>query len=495
MNRPIRWYDYLTVNIYFLGLTVLSQTNGLAFPLLVQQFVGESVKGSYLGTLRLWTLMVALLTQAVWGILSDRSTLPWGRRRPFIFLGTLAGLVFIAAIGFSAGLSGMSGFWFLFIVAVLLAVATNAAQAAQQGLIPDLVPDQQRGKFSGIKAILEIPLPLILVSFTVAKLFSKGNLWAGILLAMGVFTVAMLVTMLVPEERQKRAATPFDWAPILRLALMTGVFTLIILGVGQAVKILGAAVAGGSVSSMVLVMGISGLAAMVIAVGLGVWLSVNISVGGQAARQRPSFTWWVINRLAFLVGIINLSTFAVYFIQARLGFEREKAAGPASLLMMVVGIFILVSALPSGWLADHFGRKLLVAASGLLAALGTLIALLSPSMTFIYIGGCLIGISAGLFYTANWALGTDLVPPGEAGRYLGISNLAGAGAGAVGAYIGGPIADYFTTNVSQTPGLGYVVLFAIYGILFLLSAVALLNVREPAIRSAGQSQAAAASSD
>jgi len=69
------------------------------------------------------------------------------------------------------------------------------------------------------------------------------------------------------------------------------------------------------------------------------------------------------------------------------------------------------------------------------------------------------------------------VPKEEAGRYLGISNLAGAGAGAVGAYIGGPIADYFTVHVPDQPGLGYVLLFAIYGALFLLSVVTLLKVR------------------
>jgi hypothetical protein len=40
----------------------------------------------------------------------------------------------------------------------------------------------------------------------------------------------------------------------------------------------------------------------------------------------------------------------------------------------------------------------------------------------------------------------------EAGRFLGISNLAGAGAGAIGTYIGGPIADFFTVNVPQMPG-------------------------------------------
>ena len=99
-------------------------------------------------------------------------------------------------------------------------------------------------------------------------------------------------------------------------------------------------------------------------------------------------------------------------------------------------------------------------------------------MIFIYIGGTLIGASTGIFFTANWALGTSIVPKAEAGRYLGISNLAGAGAGAIGAYIGGPIADYFTANVPNSPGLGYILLFLIYGILFLFSVFAVTRIKD-----------------
>ena len=43
-----------------------------------------------------------------------------GRRRPFIFTGTLVDLVFIAAIGFSAGMSGMAGYAFLFVISAIL---------------------------------------------------------------------------------------------------------------------------------------------------------------------------------------------------------------------------------------------------------------------------------------------------------------------------------------------------------------------------------------
>ncbi len=482
MARPLRWYHLITINIFFLALTVLSQTNGLVFPLLVQDFVGEATKGTRLGELRLWSLMAALLWQALMGMLSDRSASRFGRRRPFIFIGTLSLLVFLVLIGVSAGMEGMAGFTFLFTVAVLMSFASNTAHGAQQGLIPDLVPDEQRGRYSAVKAMLEIPIPLILVSFTIARFVANGNLWVALGIAAAVLVVSMLLTMLAPEVPQRKEdAPPFEWQPILRLVLMTALFTAIILGLGELVKRLDL-VFGGMSSAVVLMIGVGaiGVIAMLVAIAIGVWISVRISIGGRAASDNPSFTWWVINRLAFLVGATNLSTFAVYFLQGRLGLEREKAAGPAALLMTVIGVFILLAALPSGFLGDKFGHKRMVFIAGILAALGVLIALLMPNMTVIYIGGSLIGVATGFFFTANWALGTRIVPQAEAGRYLGISNLAGAGAGAVGAYIGGPIADYLTQRLPQVPGAGYILLFAIYGVMFLLSVLALRGVVAPA---------------
>ena len=531
MSRPLRWYDVITINIYYLGLSTLANTNGLILPLLVQGFVGVEAQGAYLGRLRLWTLMAALLAQAVMGMLSDRSRLPWGRRRPFIFAGTLLNLGFIAAIGFSAGLSGLFGYTLLFVFVIGQQISSNIAQGAQQALIPDLAPEEQRGRFSAVKAVLELPLPLILVSFIIGGMVSGGKIWGALIFVMVILLVTMLITLFVPEKRPETAPPPLDWGPILRLLGMTAAFTAIILALGAAVSWTGRALANGfSDTVQLLLMGAAGLAAMIAATGLGVWTSVRLSLGRDAASNSPGFTWWVVNRLAYLVGAVNLSTFAVYYIQARLGFEQERAAGPASVLLLMVGLFVMSSALSSGWLSDgkyrrafsvlagasvllgilvalrfqsvilpyvlgclvafglfglvaafrlteRFGHKPLIAAAGLTAAAGTLIALLSTTLFTIYLGGAIIGVATGLFYTANWALGTELAPKAEAGRYLGISNLAGAGAGAVGAYIGGPIADYFTILAPTRPGIGYVVLFSIYGSLFLISALALFGVK------------------
>lgn len=478
MARALRWFDMITVNIYFTGLTMLSQTmTPLVLPLLVQQFVGETQQGTFYGRIRLWSLMVALLVQALMGMLSDRSTLRWGRRRPFIFLGTILDLVIITLIGFTAGLEGMTGYWALFILLITLSVSSNMAHGAVQGLIPDLVPEQLRGRYSGVKALLEVPVPLILVSFTVGRLIAAGNMWGALFTTMAVLILTMLVTMFAPEKPLQVSPPPFDWTPFLRLLLMTGIFTAVILGIGQLANISGE-LAGASLQGwkLLAVMGTIGFIAMALTIGVGVYFSVQLSLGDES-KQYPGFTWWVINRLAYLVGSTNIASFAVFFLQGRLGLAREQAAGPAAQLIMFVGVFILLLAFPSGWLADRVGRKPLVAISGLLAALGTLILILAPNLTVIYIGGVIVGAATGLFYTANWALGTDLVPKAQAGRYLGISNLAGAGAGAVGAYIGGPLADLITQHVPTNPGLGYVLLFGIYGVLFLLSVVALTKVK------------------
>jgi MFS family permease len=147
-----------------------------------------------------------------------------------------------------------------------------------------------------------------------------------------------------------------------------------------------------------------------------------------------------------------------------------------TVLLAVVALFLMPSAIFGGNLADKIGRMRLVRYAGLIAAFGTLILLFSRNMPMVIISGCIIGLGTGTFMATNWALGTDLVPPEQAGKYLGISNLAGAGAGIVGAGIGGPMADFF--NRLQ-PGLGYLVIFAIYGMLFLISALTLVKIKVP----------------
>jgi MFS family permease len=476
--KRLRWYDYITVNLFWLGLNIRNNAVGAIFmPYLVDAFVRGEIKNTALGAMRTAGLIIAMLVQPAAGLLSDRSTSRYGRRRPFILVGVLLDLVFLAAIGLAWN------YWALLIAVLLLQFSSNVSHGPLQGLIPDVVPEDERGRASGVKAIMEL-LPLILIAFTIAKLMGAGQVGWAIAATGAALLVTMLLTMLFVKEEplREKPTTPLG-PPMLRvLGMLAGI------GVGAAAGLVGGGLVGGLAGliawpvagpqiARAVGVGVGGLVAMAVAVVVGVWGGALTTLG-RDARQQASFTWWVVNRLLFLAAITSIQGFAPYFLMYAFNMTRQAAADLTGSLMMVVGIFTMLTALPGGWLADRLGHKLLVGASGLVAAVGAFMLLGTiwvPNLSLIYIAGCILGLATGLFTTTNWALGTNLVPRAEAGRYLGISNLAGAGAGMIGAGIGGPLADFLN---SYRPGLGYFAIFACYGILFVLSTLLLVKVSE-----------------
>lgn len=467
--RELHWYDYLFINSNWFALTLRSQMlAGLAVPLLVEQFVGQAQKGSYFGSIRLWGLMAALLFQALFGILSDHSRSRWGRRRPFVFIGAASEVFVIMSIAWIAGLQGMTGYTLLFGAYLLSMLATNMAQAATQGLIPDLVPQEKRGTASGIKVLLEIPLPLILFGLILAPLVKEGSLTAALAVTCGVLLLCMGLTMF-SREKALTQSPPLDWKPFTSLVAMTAVFTIIILGLGQVVKwatpLLKASLQG---SSAPLALGLLGVIIMLIAVGAGVVASLRVHLRGQH-KEQSSFTWWVITRLAALVAINNIGTFLLYFVQEKFNMPGNEAAGLAGTLPMILGVCVILFGLVAGWLSDRFNRKLLTFVSGIIGAFGVAMTVVTTSVTWLYVAAIFIGLAYALFNVSSWALGTDIIPKQRAGEYMGLQNLAGAGAGAIGAYIGGPIAD----------ASGYVLLMSIFGVMFLAASVAVLFIRLP----------------
>lgn len=466
----LRWYDYILINIHWFSMTTRSNVlTPLVIPLLVQQFVGEETKGTYLGIIRLWALMAALLIQAITGILSDRTTWRMGRRRPFILIGSVIVIIVFTSIGFSSDLKGMTGYWVLFTLYIFSMLGGDMSIAAMQGLIPDLIPAGKKGVASGIKAIFEIPLPLAFIALAIAKMVAAGNLWGALLTVILVHIITTSITMFIREKPLRAPLPPFEWITLLRPIAMTGVFTIIILSIGRLVNGIIQITKGLQSDYAVPIIGITGVVSIAIISVLGVWAGIRISLGKEMV-QNKSYTWWVVNRLTFLVAVTNLGSFMLFFLQEKFSdFTVESAAEPASKLIMYVGMFTLITSIISGWLADRFKKKNLIALGGILVALGSVFVIFAPIMQVTYTGGAIVGAGIGLFYSANWALGTKIVPKDKAGQYLGLSNLAGAGAGAIGAYIGGTIAD----NTSFT------LLMSIYGFMSLLSIFALIGIKEP----------------
>ncbi|MGQ9600159.1 MAG: MFS transporter [Anaerolineae bacterium] len=487
MKRELRGIDYITINLYWLGLNVASATlTPVLLPYLVAFFAPPELKNTYLATLRVIGLAVAMAVQPIAGLLSDRCTHPLGRRRPFIIGGALCNVLFLAILGaspslvnspldpfFQALVGATTAYVALVIGNGLLQASSNMAHGALQGLIPDRVPEHQRGRASGVKAVMEL-LPAFLV-ILIGPLVDAGQIWLTVGILMASFLITMGITVLtVHEEPLAEKPTGGLRGPILRLIALAAIFVgtsqLAVWGVRSSSQWLAQQEA--TVGVQVFLVGLAGLLGMAGSIFIGVYLGAWVGIGREA-RQQTSFIWWVINRLLFLAAVGSIQGFAQYYLRDVL--HIPNAATMTTVLLGVVAVFLVITALGGGYLADRIGRKRLVVLAGLVAALGTGLLLLARDIPLVIVGGSVIGIGAGTFMATNWALGTDLAPSREAGRYLGISNLAGAGAGIVGAGIGGPMADFFN---ALRPGLGYLVIFSLYGLLFLLSVVTLTQVKQ-----------------
>jgi MFS family permease len=480
--RGLRWHHFLTINSYWLGFNFVSASiTPVLLPYLVALFVPADQKNTYLANIRVASLAVAMLLQPVAGMLSDRCTHPLGRRRPYIIGGTVGTVLSLIVIGLAPQFADTTlvggitaAYWVLLAGIVLVQGASNVALGAVLGLIPDLVPREQRGRASGVKAVMEL-LPAFLV-IPVGILLDYDYIWAILGLIGAALVAAMVVTVAtVREQRLEVKPEGGIVEPLLRLVALTAIFVATTRVAVWLVTRGGAWLEGteAAIALQVLLIGGAGLVGMAVSIFAGVYLSAWIGIGREAGQQR-SFIWWVINRLLFLAAIGSIQGFAQYYLSDVLHVPNPATA--TTLVLAVVAVFLIASALGGGTLADRIGRKQLVGLAALVAAAGVGVLLLARDLPLAIVAASIMGAGTGLFLATNWALGTDLAPPDQAGRYLGISNLAGAGAGIVGVGIGGPMADFFN---ALSPGLGYSVIMALYGVLFLLSIVALARVHEP----------------
>jgi len=469
--KRLRWYDFISINLFWLGLNIRNTAVGSVFtPYLIALFVPVGKQNTALGFISTAGLIIAMLVQPAAGLLSDRSTSRFGRRRPFILVGSLFDIVFLAMIALSGN------FTMLLIATLLIQFSANTSHGPLQGLIPDLVPEDQRGRASAVKAVMEL-IPIVLVGFTIAQLVGKGMLGWAVFTAGAAILVTLVFTLIFVKEvpLTEKPKTSFK-IPMLRvLGMLAGI------ALGALAGIIGGGIIGGLIglaawtfvgkaTALAIMVGLGGVVAMVVAVVVGVWSGTYATLG-EDARKNSSFTWWVVNRLLFLAAATSFQGFLPFFLMYAFRMTAEQAASMNGTLMTVIGLFIIVSALGGGWVSDRFGKRRTSLVSGWIAALGACLVLSTiwlPQLFMIYIAGIFIGLGTGFFMTSNWALGTELVPAEEAGRYLGVSNLAGAGAGMIGKGIGGPIADYLN---GYFPGLGYFAIFASFAVLFALSSI------------------------
>ena len=310
----------------------------------------------------------------------------------------------------------VTSYWALLLLYVFFQLASNTAQGPYQGMLPDQVPADQRAEASGYYGLMNMVGTIFGFLVVGALLIPTHHLRIAILTLPVVIAIAgALIIFGVPDRR--RTSPPRH------------------------------------------------------ALGRSMFLSFAID-----ARTYRDFAWLMISRLFFLMGVVGISTYAFNFIRFTFNYSEGKASLYASALQAIVVLFAAVLAMTAGFLAERYGKKRMVAGACVIGAFGSACLIVAPNLPSILAFGIILGSALGVFLSVDWAFMTDLIPKAEAGRYMGVSNIATASAGFIARPILGPIIDVFNNNRTST--VGYRVMFGIVVCFFLVALVTLRPVRE-----------------
>jgi MFS family permease len=433
-RRNLNHFDFVVLSLYWVAIGYMwTSLGGLILPDLVLDLVGNQNKGFALGLLEGVGSLMAVVWQPMVGAFSDRTQTRFGRRHPFIVGGTIGDVLFLVGMALSGSFGLVLVFYFL------LQTASNTAQGPYQGLMPDVVPESQRGIASGYFGVANV-VGLMAGTIGAGYILAHAGRTAAFLSICVLLVLTMLPTVFLIPDRAARSAGQFKSA---REAIAT--------------------------------------------------------TFSRPLRQR-SFLWLMGSRLLILMGLVGVQSF-VFFYFSDVFFRKDRMAtitASYTLLGLVIVAAFLVS-WPAARASDRFGRRPFILVGGLMGAAGVLMLVFShyqllpaqlvdPVATTLRVPplaaqatlvGVLIGIGYGIFFSVDWAFIQDVIPAEEAGLFMGFSNIATAGSGIIARFIGGFLLDPFNhgPQILGLPG-GFPVIFAVFSASLLVGAVLILKVPE-----------------
>jgi MFS family permease len=196
---PLR--ELVRISVYWLGLSSIfaGLTTILAGRLQYDGLADAAGAGRTLFALTIGGAIIAMVVQPTIGSISDYTISRWGRRKPYIFIGTVLDVVFLIGVAFSQELVAIAAF------VALLQFSSNFAQGPFQGYVPDLVPGPQVGMASALVGLMQILGNV--AGFVVAGIAVATDQFALGLIALGILE---LVTMIGVVFRVREGRAPKD---------------------------------------------------------------------------------------------------------------------------------------------------------------------------------------------------------------------------------------------------------------------------------------------
>ncbi len=384
----------------------------IVLPSQIAAVVGDERKELFNGLIPPLGAALSLVVTPAAGAFSDRSRSRFGRRRPYLLIGTLANAAFMMWLG---GFGQGSGAGLLLLAYLGVQFGANWAGGPYAGLIPDVVPHEQRGAASGWMALMSSLGTL--VGALAAGQLTRGGRYAGIY----GFCVALLLAMLlltwagVRERPQASPREPFRAGAFLRAFL-------------------------------------------------------------PSPRRHRDFYWVLVTRAMVTMGVYSVFTFFVYFLKDVIRVARPEEQSSYLIGIIIAGG--ILTALAAGRLSDRFGRKPLVYWSGGVMALASVVFIavaFFPSLGFMFAVGAVFGLGYGAYQAVDWALAIDVLPGGaSAAKDMGIWHVA-----LVLPQVLAPALTGVTLTVLKDRSLllGYSVVFVMTAAWFVLGTVFVRQVR------------------
>ncbi|MDO4246842.1 MAG: MFS transporter [Deinococcus sp.] len=218
----------------FLWLMLLT----IFMPAHVVGFMGAEDKGKWLGLLGAIGAAIALVVPPLVGAHSDRT----GRRLPYLKLGVGLNVLGLAVMGAAVALlAGSTGFWVYLLGFMVVQFGNNYATAPYSALIPQLIPPEQRGRYSGAMGTLQA-LGQLLGAATGMAIGSRYGVSIPFVLMALVLLVSAFTTLRGVTERadvlapapsgetlpwkQLFSHAPFKWVFITRVMFALGQYSV-----------------------------------------------------------------------------------------------------------------------------------------------------------------------------------------------------------------------------------------------------------------------------
>ncbi len=364
-TRDLPLPQLIQLSIYWFGLTLIfTALDTVVLPERLKLMVPEGSANLAVGILSGMGAIIAVVVQPMVGSISDYTISRWGRRKPYIAIGSTLDLVFLIGIALGNVPVAIGAFY------VLLQFSSNTAQGPFQGYVPDLVPAQQVGLASALVGIMSVLGPIFGVLLVSAPLaFTPEGANPDFTLA----TVALGV-----------------------VELATALVTILTVDEGRVAKDR----AGRS------------------------WRQIAVETWGRDVLKERSFVFLVASRLFILAGGSMLVREIDFYLGSALGLGTSDRGIWVAGASVLLGGSVVLASLPAAKLSDRLGRKPVIFGACAFGVVGSGIVAIAPIIWVTLVGALLVGLAYGTFVSVDWALMTDIIPKADSGRYMGLSNVA-----------------------------------------------------------------------